>query len=170
MGVDSWPGLAATQDTNEMTQPLTPFVRSLEAFNPSDKAIRIVNSGGVTTALVLPGSGNLMGGEAFAFKLRPVDTISGEDMLVQAGVDEDIDRKWRWMKMACGENPKVRKSSKLTKDTLHIALKPHLYSDSMADNVKCHKLVSNQFVYTSNWKLNNVLTAMYRNGLWILVP
>lgn len=106
MGVDSWPGLAATQDTNEMTQPLTPFVRSLEAFNPSDKAIRIVNSGGVTTALVLPGSGNLMGGEAFAFKLRPVDTISGEDMLVQAGVDEDIDRKWRWMKMACGENPK----------------------------------------------------------------
>lgn len=108
MGVDSWPGLAATQDTNEMTQPLTPFVRSLEAFNPSDKAIRIVNSGGVTTALVLPGSGNLMGGEAFAFKLRPVDTLSGEDMLLQSGVDDTIDRKWRWMKMACGENPKVQ--------------------------------------------------------------
>ncbi|KAJ2957267.1 hypothetical protein NQZ79_g6970 [Umbelopsis isabellina] len=107
MGVDSWPGLAATQDTNEMTQPLTPFVRSLEAFNPSDKAIRIVNSGGVTTALVLPGSGNLMGGEAFPFKLRQVNTTSGEDMLVQAGIDDSIDRKWRWMKMACGENPKV---------------------------------------------------------------
>ncbi|CEP17332.1 hypothetical protein [Parasitella parasitica] len=81
MGVDSWPELDATDDTNEMTQPLTPFVRTLDAFNPSDKSIRIVLSGGVTTALVLPGSGNLMGGEAFAFKLRPMSTISNEDML-----------------------------------------------------------------------------------------
>jgi len=108
MGVDSWPELDATQDTNEMTQPLTPFVRTLDAFNPSDKAIRIVSSGGVTTALVLPGSGNLMGGEAFAFKLRPKVTLSNEDMLVQANINPEQDTKWRWMKMACGENPKVR--------------------------------------------------------------
>lgn len=107
MGVDSWPELDATQDTNEMTQPLTPFVRTLDAFNPSDKAIRIVSSGGVTTALVLPGSGNLMGGEAFAFKLRPKVTLSNEDMLVQANINPEQDTKWRWMKMACGENPKV---------------------------------------------------------------
>lgn len=107
MGVDSWPELDATQDTNEMTQPLTPFVRTLDAFNPSDKAIRIVSSGGVTTALVLPGSGNLMGGEAFAFKLRPKSTLSNEDMLVQANINPEQDTKWRWMKMACGENPKV---------------------------------------------------------------
>ncbi|CAO3654957.1 unnamed protein product [Mucor fragilis] len=106
MGVDSWPELDATQDTNEMTQPLTPFVRTLDAFNPSDKAIRIVSSGGVTTALVLPGSGNLMGGEAFAFKLRPKSTLSNEDMLVQANINPEQDTKWRWMKMACGENPK----------------------------------------------------------------
>jgi imidazolonepropionase-like amidohydrolase len=107
MGVDSWPELAGTDDTNEMTQPLTPFVRTLDAFNPSDKAIRIVSSGGVTTALVLPGSGNLMGGEAFVFKLRQVDTLSNDDMLAQANIDEQQDTKWRWMKMACGENPKV---------------------------------------------------------------
>lgn len=107
MGVYSWPGLAATQDTNEETTPLTPFVRALDAFNPSDKGIQVVASGGVTTALVLPGSGNLMGGEAYAFKLRPVPTTSNEDMLVQAGIDENVDAKWRWMKMACGENPKV---------------------------------------------------------------
>ena len=71
MGVDSWPVLTATDDTNEMTSPITPFVRTIDAFNPSDKALRIVSSGGVTTALVLPGSGYLMGGEAFAFKLHP---------------------------------------------------------------------------------------------------
>lgn len=108
MGVDSWPEVKGTDDTNEMTQPLTPFVRSLDAFNPSDKALRIVSSGGVTTALVLPGSGNLMGGEAFAFKLRPKTTVSNEDMLAQAGIDSHEETKWRWMKMACGENPKVK--------------------------------------------------------------
>ena len=94
-------------EVNEATSPLTPFVRSLDAFNPSDKAIEIVASGGVTTALVLPGSANQMGGEAFVFKLRPVSTTSNEDMLIQAGIDEEVDAKWRWMKMACGENPKV---------------------------------------------------------------
>jgi hypothetical protein len=27
-------------------------------------------------------------------------------MLVQNGIDEDKEQKWRYMKMACGENPK----------------------------------------------------------------
>jgi imidazolonepropionase-like amidohydrolase len=60
LGVDSWPELEATQDTNEMTTPLTPFVKSIDAFNPSDNAIRIVSSGGVTSALVLPGRYDLI--------------------------------------------------------------------------------------------------------------
>jgi imidazolonepropionase-like amidohydrolase len=107
LGVASWPYLSGTSDTNEETQPITPFVRSIDAFNPSDKAIRVVASGGITTALVLPGSGNLMGGEAYAFKLRPMDTSSNDDMLVQSGIDPTAERKWRYMKMACGENPKV---------------------------------------------------------------
>ncbi|GJJ68433.1 hypothetical protein EMPS_00779 [Entomortierella parvispora] len=102
LGVDSWPELEATQDTNEMTQPLTPFVRSLDGFNPSDPAREWVLSGGITTSLILPGSGNIMGGEAYSVKMRKVDTLSTEDMLVQAGEDD----KWRYMKMACGENPK----------------------------------------------------------------
>ncbi|CEP11985.1 hypothetical protein [Parasitella parasitica] len=106
LGVASWPLLSGTSDTNEKTNPITPFVRTLDAFNPSDKAIRIVSSGGITTTLVLPGSGNLIGGEAFAFKLRPVHTMSNQDMLVQNGIDEKAEQKWRYMKMACGENPK----------------------------------------------------------------
>lgn len=102
LGVDSWPALDGTDDTNEMTQPLTPFVRSLDGFNPSDPAREWVLSGGVTSTLILPGSGNIMGGEAYTVKLRKVDTLSTEDMLVEAGVED----KWRYMKMACGENPK----------------------------------------------------------------
>ncbi|KAI7867276.1 hypothetical protein BDF14DRAFT_1995995 [Spinellus fusiger] len=104
LGLSSWPFFLGTSDVNEETDPLTPFVRALDAFNPSDMSFRIVASGGITTALVLPGSGNIMGGEAYAFKLRPVLTNSNEDMLVQAGEDETT--HWRWMKMACGENPK----------------------------------------------------------------
>ncbi|KAF9190539.1 hypothetical protein BGZ51_008477 [Haplosporangium sp. Z 767] len=102
LGVSSWPGLDGIDDTNEMTQPITPFVRSIDGFNPSDVAREWVISGGVTTSLILPGSGNIMGGEAYTVKLRKVDTLSNEDMLVEAGVKD----KWRYMKMACGENPK----------------------------------------------------------------
>ncbi|KAI8970441.1 hypothetical protein BDF20DRAFT_891289 [Mycotypha africana] len=108
LGVDSWPSLSGTNDVNEGTNPTTPFVRSIDAFNPSDEAIRIVASGGITTALVLPGSANLIGGEAYVFKLRPVDSLSSEDMLVQTKVDEATEKKWRYMKMACGENAKNR--------------------------------------------------------------
>ncbi|KAI9468661.1 hypothetical protein BDB00DRAFT_777303 [Zychaea mexicana] len=104
----SFPGLDALADENEMTHPTTPYVRVIDAINPSDPAIKIISSGGVTTSLVLPGSGNLMGGEAAVIKLRPVPTLSNQDMLITAGVDEEQDNEkiWRYMKMACGENPK----------------------------------------------------------------
>jgi hypothetical protein len=52
----------------------------------------------------------LIGGEAFVFKLRPVNTTSNEDMLVQAHIDETKERRWRYEKHACGENPKVTTS------------------------------------------------------------
>ena len=45
-----------------------------------------------------------MGGEAFAIKTRVSDSHRVEDMLLNKGLSED--ESWRWMKMACGENPK----------------------------------------------------------------
>ncbi|KAI9317393.1 hypothetical protein BX666DRAFT_1856754 [Dichotomocladium elegans] len=106
MSVDSFPGLWALTDENEMTHPTTPYVRVIDAINPGDPALKVVASGGITTSLILPGSGNLMGGEAAVIKLRPVPTLSGQDMLITAGV-KDEERIWRYMKMACGENPKA---------------------------------------------------------------
>jgi hypothetical protein len=38
-------------------------------LDPSDPAIPLIRSGGVTTSLVLPGSGNVQGGEAAYVKL-----------------------------------------------------------------------------------------------------
>lgn len=93
-------------DDNEMSSDTTPYVRSLDAINPLDPQIEVIKSGGVTTSLVLPGSGNNIGGEAFVIKHavgkgdgRP--ELSAEDMLA------DPHRNWRYMKMACGENAKA---------------------------------------------------------------
>jgi imidazolonepropionase-like amidohydrolase len=104
MGVYSWPTFDGNSDGNELTSPTTPQMRTLDGFDPNDLAVKTVMSGGVTTILVLPGSANLMGGEAYAFKLRPGQRGTAEEMLVNHGLPQG--EGWRWMKMACGENPK----------------------------------------------------------------
>lgn len=104
-GVDSLPNSEGGEDSNELSSDTTPYVRSLDAINPLDPQIQVIKSGGVTTSLILPGSGNNIGGEAFVIKhaVGPANgrsEISAEDMLA------DPDRNWRYMKMACGENAK----------------------------------------------------------------
>ncbi|KAF0559064.1 composite domain of metallo-dependent hydrolase [Gigaspora margarita] len=106
VGVGSMPSFIASYDSNEITNPIRSYLRAQDAINPSDLAIRIIASGGITTSLVLPGSSNLMGGEGFAIKMRPVDTLSVDDMGINANIDPEKERAWRWLKMACGENPK----------------------------------------------------------------
>ncbi|KAI7154324.1 amidohydrolase [Hortaea werneckii] len=104
-GVDTLPELVGSSDDNELSSDTTPYVRSLDAFNPLDHQLEVIKSGGVTTSLILPGSGNNIGGEAYVIKHavgpsngRP--EISAEDMLA------DPDQNWRYMKCACGENAK----------------------------------------------------------------
>lgn len=103
----TWPDLRATDDTNEMNDafgPLTPFVRSLDSIKPYDVATTWIRSGGVTSSLILPGSANIMGGEAYIVKnvLRAgkdgEETV--EEMLLDHGLQKS-DRR-RYMKMACG--------------------------------------------------------------------
>jgi imidazolonepropionase-like amidohydrolase len=95
-GVYSFPGDAqATQDGNEMTNPTFPAVRAIDAFDPEDPAIPWIVAGGVTASQILPGSGNVMGGQALAVKLFG-STVS-EMAIPNAPVA---------LKFACGENPK----------------------------------------------------------------
>lgn len=103
--VDTLPDLRGWSDDNELSNDITPYVRSLDAINPLDHQIQVIKSGGVTTSLILPGSGNNMGGEAFVIKHAVGKSdgraeISAEDMLA------DPEKNWRYMKMACGENAK----------------------------------------------------------------
>ncbi|RAK95545.1 uncharacterized protein BO80DRAFT_393724, partial [Aspergillus ibericus CBS 121593] len=105
-----FPQVAATSDVNErpLLGPITPFVRAIDGFTPSDPAIKIIASGGVTSSLVLPGSANIVGGEAYPVKNLPFPGADGEpvieELLLEHGIPEP-DRQ-RYLKMACGENPK----------------------------------------------------------------
>ncbi|KAM0561528.1 hypothetical protein ACHAPJ_003411 [Fusarium lateritium] len=104
-GVYPLPSLDGNSDGNEMSDNITPWARAIDSLLPLDPQIEVIKSGGVTTSLVLPGSGNNIGGEAYVIKHavgKPDGRkeISAEDLLA------DPDRNWRYMKMACGENAK----------------------------------------------------------------
>jgi hypothetical protein len=104
-GVDTLPELMGSSDDNELSNDITPYVRSLDGLNPLDPQIRVIMSGGVTTSLILPGSGNNMGGEAFVIK-HAVGKEGGRSELSIEDLLADPDKNHRYMKMACGENAK----------------------------------------------------------------
>ncbi|KAJ3013183.1 UNVERIFIED_CONTAM: hypothetical protein HDU68_000830 [Siphonaria sp. JEL0065] len=113
--VESIPGFWGDGDGNEMAGgPTNPQLRVLDAINPLDKAIELIAFGGVTTSLVIPGSGTLMGGEGMAIKMIKTSSNSAEDLMLNRGMNENGEdgKIWRYMKMACGENPKRYFSSR----------------------------------------------------------
>ncbi|KAJ2987848.1 hypothetical protein NUW58_g4287 [Xylaria curta] len=104
-GVNGLPGLVGNDDTNEASADITPFVRSIDGIDPNDHQLEVIKSGGVTTSLVLPGSANNIGGEAFVIK-HAIGRPDGRNETSAADMLADPDRNWRYIKMACGENPK----------------------------------------------------------------
>lgn len=102
--------VSAIADVNEKPGlgPITPFVRAIDGFKPYDPAIKIIASGGVTSSLNLPGSGNIIGGQGYLVKNLPLPGENGEpvveELLLEHGIPES--RHQRYLKMACGENPK----------------------------------------------------------------
>ncbi len=81
-------------DCNEITGPVSPHLRAIDAINPYDPAFNDALRGGVTTLVSSPGSANVLGGEMVALKLRG-DTV--DDMIISFPVG---------LKAALGENPK----------------------------------------------------------------
>ncbi|PPQ63486.1 hypothetical protein CVT24_005143 [Panaeolus cyanescens] len=112
LGVDSAPALRGSDDTNSLKGLVLPWLRSLDGLNTHDDAYRLSISGGVTTANVLPGSADAIGGQAFTIKLRPTKEKSSSSMVLEPphtlnGTDghDILPPRWRQMKHACGENP-----------------------------------------------------------------
>jgi imidazolonepropionase-like amidohydrolase len=87
---EGWAG----RDGNEMTKPVTAYVRALDAINPADQGFRDAIGGGVLAVNVNPGSGNAIGGQTVAIKCWG------------RVVDQMVLREPSGMKSALGENPK----------------------------------------------------------------
>ncbi|KAJ7454750.1 carbohydrate esterase family 9 protein [Mycena latifolia] len=106
------PGLSGASDGNSPKGTIQPWLRSLDGLNTHDDAYLTSVAGGVTTSLVLPGSGNAIGGQAFVIKLRKTAERSSTSMLLEPPYtinssfpDPTRPPRWRHMKHACGENP-----------------------------------------------------------------
>jgi imidazolonepropionase-like amidohydrolase len=82
-------------DGNEVTDPITPHLRAIDAIHPEDMAFEDIVKAGVTTINTGPGSANLVGGQWACLKTAPKPSIEQMVLLEPAG-----------MKMALGENPK----------------------------------------------------------------
>ncbi|RXK42406.1 hypothetical protein M231_00396 [Tremella mesenterica] len=109
LGTRSLPQFHASEDTSELSSPVTPHMRAIDGFDPSDEALERVRSGGVTSTLILTGAQNLISGQGYTLKLREMPDLSVEGMLVQSRDPASIKRQ-RYLKMACGENPKSKGS------------------------------------------------------------
>lgn len=101
-------------DGNEMTDPITPHLRAIDAINPRDEAFTNAIKGGVTTAATGPGSANVIGGTFSVIKLHG-DRI--DDMIVVETLA---------MKCAFGENPKRVYAEKKTSPSTRMGTASHL--------------------------------------------
>lgn len=81
-------------DSNEVTMPITPYLKAIDAINPMDAAFHNAIKAGITSVMVGPGSSNVVGGQ-FAF--IKTDGRNIDDMVVLEPAA---------MKVAFGENPK----------------------------------------------------------------
>ncbi|KAF8207137.1 carbohydrate esterase family 9 protein [Mycena galopus ATCC 62051] len=109
MGNGPSPALDGADDNNSPKGTIQPWLRSLDALNTHDDSYALSISGGITTALILPGSGDAIGGQAFVIKLRKTAERSSSSMVLEspftANSSSPDSTRWRHMKHACGENP-----------------------------------------------------------------
>lgn len=96
LGVYPSPAVPAHSDGNELTDPNTAGVWAEHSVWPQDPGFNLARAGGVTTLLVLPGSGNLIGGRSVTLRNIPARTVQ----------DMKFPNAPYGLKMACGENPK----------------------------------------------------------------
>jgi imidazolonepropionase-like amidohydrolase len=87
-------GLPGDDDFNEKTDPVTPQVRAIDAFRPTDVALLEAAQAGVTSALIAPGSANVIGGMCAVVKTWG-SSLASQIVRLDAG-----------LKIAMGENPK----------------------------------------------------------------
>ncbi len=94
--IDSHSHIALDDDINEATSPIVPQMMMKDAFDYTDKRIYYALAGGVTSAMLLHGSADMIGGQAIVIKMKY--GASRDEVLFP-----DAPRS---IKFASGENPK----------------------------------------------------------------
>ncbi len=89
----TWVSRPLGNDSNECSAPITPGVRAVDGINPADPDMRKSLSCGLTTMMLPPGSGNLLGGQAAL--IQPYGATAKEMTL----------HPYKALKAALGENP-----------------------------------------------------------------
>ncbi|KAN0063758.1 hypothetical protein ACQY0O_003808 [Thecaphora frezii] len=132
LSVSPSPALDGSEDTNSIGANINPWLRTVDALNQHDPSFKQSIAGGITAGLVLPGSANSVGGQAFPLKYRQVKSHIPSDRIIDPPASlarlgqgknasdvaaialeeatgmlrNDSSSSWRHMKMACGENPR----------------------------------------------------------------
>jgi len=97
-------------DCNEKNEPITPYLKAIDAINPMDSAFHNALSAGITGLMVGPGSSNVVGGQ-FAF----IKTYG-------RSIDKMVVLEPAAMKVAFGENPKSNYDNKDKMPTTRMAI------------------------------------------------
>lgn len=99
--VDTHSHIANTGDLNEPSGPLQSGLSAIDAIDTTLPSLQLAQAGGITTANIMPGSGNLMGGQTAYVKLRDAGNV--DDLLFCSDRRTEI---CGGMKMANGTNPR----------------------------------------------------------------
>jgi imidazolonepropionase-like amidohydrolase len=94
--IDAHSHMALDDDVNEATSPIVPQMMMVDAFQYASKEIYRALAGGVTSAMLLHGSADMIGGQAVIMKTK---YGLGRDQLLFPNAPRSI-------KFASGENPK----------------------------------------------------------------
>jgi imidazolonepropionase-like amidohydrolase len=103
VGIFPRPQSPAHQDGNETTGPVQPGLRAIDSIHPDDPGIKMALAGGVTTAHIMPGSANAIGGQTLTVKFK------GNILELMRLLARQI---FGGIKFANGENPKGAYGSK----------------------------------------------------------
>lgn len=114
-------------DCNETVNPITPWLRAIDAINPMDAAFNDAIRAGVTCVQVGPGSANVVGGQFLVMKTfgRCIDR-----MVIKAPSA---------MKVAFGENPKVNYSGQNQSPATRMAIAGMLRQELHDAKTYCEK-------------------------------
>ena len=103
-GLTIMPGIVDTHShlggtMNERSGPVQAELRVLDSLDPRDGAFRRALAGGITTVNIMPGSGNVIGGQTVYLKLRRDNDVG--DLFIR----DAEGRPTGGLKMANGTNP-----------------------------------------------------------------